>query len=147
MNLVNYINSKCPVGFSHSHCLGENPKNNKTECALCQNHQKIFGKCINFKKITITTPSIDEITTLKFCLTKSDKYYLPVEIQDIVIKFCKYREIKYPVLKLDKEGIDHMTKCLKCTQMFVNWYQNEACNRHMLPRDSESDNIRIINII
>ncbi len=146
MDLVRYINNKCPIGISHSHELGERPQNNKSSCVLCTNKPKGFWICINHKVVTIEKPSIKSLLTLKYCMTYSEKYYLPKELHDIVFKFCVYKKVTYPILELDKIGIDHMLSCRLCSSTFVNWYENEACNRHMLPRKNSHNRNRDIKI-
>ena len=134
MNLVRYINKKCPA-HSHCHCHYSGfKKNNLKECPLCNEEINMdFNRtCINYlTSVTIEKSIVDYIY---FIFT--NKYKLPKEIIDIIMNFANPYYIKKPIL-LNKEGIDHMMHCKYCVRFFLLWIDKNSCSHHILPRFKE----------
>ena len=132
MLLEQHINKHCPR-VSHTHNKGH--KNIKQiNCYLC--NQSLIP---NFKwecnlYFKIENVNIQEEFIIRRILTYSTLFYLPVELQDIIINYCVYRN--YIPIKLEKYSIDHMCRCYECSPKFLKWIDVNTCNKHMLPRST-----------
>lgn len=149
MSLVSYINKYCPNGVSHSHCNGYNMGlKSKKKCALCTNNKirKNFSRiCSKYYEIKTYFFDEEQIKAIRKSLTNSEKFYLPTEIQDVIIKFGTYNEnIKIPIL-LNDSGIGHLMTCKQCSTSFIKWINNESCLDHMIPRIC-NDNEKLIKM-
>ena len=148
MSIVNYINRSCPKGVSHSHTTGNNEKN-LNSCDLCNPSNVFIWRCANyFRKQTIFVNNQQE-KALRYALSQSNQYYLPNELQDIIISYADYTIKRLIDIKLDYSGIDHIMSCRPCSKRLLDWFENNTCNNHVLPRknyDKDTSNKLFKNI-
>ena len=132
MSLVRYINNKCPC-TSHTHTTGNNYMNES--CAICSPQKYNFSRfCSKYYSKKIIYFSNKQEYAFRECLTNLSEYYLPTELQDLILTFTDIVETKFIKIKLNKEGIDHLMSCSDCSYDFVNWLDKNSCNIHILPR-------------
>ena len=129
MLLAQHINKYCPK-VSHVHSKGDSNLD-ASKCILCtQNISDFTWKCNLYFKME---PLEDiKIMLLRKIFTESIDFFLPIELQDIIIKYSTVK--KYMPIKLDKYGINHMLNCYICSRKFLLWLNKNTCNQHMLPR-------------
>ena len=130
MLLAEHINRHCPK-VSHIHSKGTNNLE-PSQCILC-NQNLLANFNLSCDLYFIMEPlKIPHINVLRQIFNKSDKFYLPVELQDIIIKYSTRK--KYLTINLDKYGIIHMINCRKCSPIFLIWLDKNSCRNHILPR-------------
>ena len=131
MSLLSCINKHCPV-ISHIHTRIN--KNTKLTCCICNENY-------NFCKIPICIDNNNYIKkkinkkieiTIYLTLIKKDLNY------DVIGIIVDMLSEKY--YKLNINNIEHFMKCKKCAPHFLNYINNNACGKHILPRINNDNN-------
>ena len=130
--LEQLINNKCPnISHTHSKSIKYGQIDTDT-CALCgdmEAQQKFRMVCpipINCEVYL----SDSELDAVVISLEKK----LPIELIEIIIKYCVYTKQTFITYKLNPISIEHMVRCSECVVKFLTWINDNSCYKHILPR-------------
>ena len=152
-SLVSLVNKNC-VKCSHEHrrATKEEYTNNKlyllkdTGCYLC--NPKITldcysgyftWSCENFVQITKHELTKDQLFTYMLACKRLN-LWLPIELNLMIIKMCKYKTEDKKITRIDKNFMDHCITCKCCSEKLTAINTLLTCQKHIIPRNPTRNN-------
>jgi hypothetical protein len=148
MSLVKQYNSICPCE-DHKHRIASKLEytNNKLyklkSCFLCdpkiRKNIVLNYECNLYEEIIVVTlPKISRhilINIFSGLYNKNTKYFIPTELQDIIIEYCSYKKKINKIKYINEDSINHMANCNICSKKLLNFTTLNACSHHNIPRN------------
>ena len=146
-SLVNYINTFCPIGVPHRHRQKFGGTNPNQICAICcsdemRKRYNFIERCPDHNIIKTVPPTLEaKVTAILIFSCKNNSsitlnldFYLPLEMQRIILKFMEKKVRVNVPINLDEPGIKHMMECRRCVRKFMKWLDKNVCRNHSIPR-------------